>query len=175
MANILFLRQEILEELEVSNKGTISKDQVLSLQNGLKYKLEAAIMIQTELSNNKAGKKYEGRIVTMREIEDKGCDLYMQTIIIDDFAFNVIEGFRAVLIKKKKNKVKKKLNTQSKNITEERKKIKKMQETLKKEKERFEQEKSKYKDIPDSFKDEVTEIDFTKSEKDEVSDFILKF
>ena len=176
MANVLFLRQEILEELESSNKGTISKDQILSLKNGQKYKLEAAVMIQTELSNNKDGKKYEGRIVTMDEVEKKGCDLYMQTIIVDDFAFNVTEGFRATLIKGKKKRVKKE-DLEAKKLAEEKRKLKEMQEVLRQEKERFEKEKAKLKqkEIPDSFKDELTEVDFTKSEEDEVSDFILKF
>jgi CheY-like chemotaxis protein len=101
MANVLFIKHSVLETLEETKKGSVSSEQLLTLNNGAVYQLEAAIMLQTELSQNPDGKKYEGNIITYQEISDKNYDFYMDTIIIEDFAYSVDEGFKAILKYKK--------------------------------------------------------------------------
>ncbi len=98
MSNILFIKQSLLEEVESNKQGNLSIDRILTLKNGLSYRLEPAVLIGEELANNKKGDTYKGLILTEDEIKERGYDLYMDTIIIKDYVFKITDGFKATLV-----------------------------------------------------------------------------
>ena len=62
-----------------------------------KYKLEEAVIFKEKLEGNN-NENLVGKIITISEIEDKGYDLYMDTVIINDAAYRVEEGFKGTLL-----------------------------------------------------------------------------
>jgi hypothetical protein len=93
---IIFLKYSLLEELEATNKGNVSADKVLTLVNSKKYQLEEAVIFKAVLEGN--NQELLNKILTNKEIEEKGYDMYMDTIIVDDTVYQVEEGFKGILI-----------------------------------------------------------------------------
>ncbi len=94
---IIFLKYALLEELEMTKKGNVSANQVLTLVNNKKYKLQEAIIFR-EIIEGETEKSLVNQVMTMEDLANKGYDFYMNTVIIDNCAYRVEEGFKGVLI-----------------------------------------------------------------------------
>jgi len=94
---IIFLKYSLLEEIEMSKKGNLDSDQILTLINKKKYKLEEAVIFKEKLEGEPL-KSLVNEIITIKDIEESGYDLYMDTVIVDDTAYRVEEGFKGTLI-----------------------------------------------------------------------------
>lgn len=94
---VIFLKYSLLEELESTNKGNVSAEQILTLINKKKYNLEEAVIFKEKLDGN-SNKNLVGTILTISEVNNKGYDLYMDTVIIGDCVYRVVEGFKGTLV-----------------------------------------------------------------------------
>jgi len=94
---VIFIRYSLLEELEATNKGNVSSEQILTLVNKKKYKLEEAVIFKEKLEGDTSD-NFVGKIITISEMEKKGYDLYMDTVIINNSVYRVEEGFKGTLI-----------------------------------------------------------------------------
>ncbi len=94
---VIFLKYSLLEELESTNKGNVSAEQILTLINKKKYKLEEAVIFKEKL-DGVSNKNLVGTIITISEVETLGYDLYMDTVIVGESAYRVEEGFKGTLI-----------------------------------------------------------------------------
>jgi len=97
---IIFLKYALLEEIEISKKGNLDSNQVLTLINKKQYKLEEAVIFKEKLEGEPS-KSLVNEIITIKNIEDFGYDLYLDTVIVDDTAYRVEEGFKGTLIEAK--------------------------------------------------------------------------
>jgi len=101
---IIFIKYSLLEELEATNKGNLDSNQILTLINKKKYQLEEAVIFKEKLEGSPL-KNLVNEIITINDIETLGYDLYMDTVIVEETAYKVEEGFKGTLITEKKPKV----------------------------------------------------------------------
>jgi len=97
---IIFIKYSLLEELELTHKGNLDSNQVLTLINKKSYQLEEAVIFKEKIEGNPK-RNLVKEIITIANIEKLGYDLYMDTVIVDETVYRVEEGFKGTLITQK--------------------------------------------------------------------------
>ena len=96
--NKIFIKNDLLENLERSKKGILGSDLKLKLENGLTYQLVPAVKFKERLAG-KSHENLEGKFFTYEELSVYKYDIYMDTAIIDDeTVYSFEEGFSGTLI-----------------------------------------------------------------------------
>ncbi len=94
----IFIKNDLLENLERSKKGNLGKDLKLKLQNGLTYQLTPAVKFKEKLVGESED-NLNGKFFTYEELSIYNYDIYMDTAIInDETVYSFEEGFSGVLL-----------------------------------------------------------------------------
>jgi len=96
--NKIFIKNELLEELEITEKGYLDSELKLKLENGLIYQLTPAIKFKNNIMN-KDETSLTGVYISKEDLMSRGYDIYMDTAIIDESSVYLFEeGFSGVLV-----------------------------------------------------------------------------
>ncbi|MBN2694839.1 hypothetical protein JXR93_09275 [bacterium] len=101
---LIFLKESLLEEIELQKKGIVNAEGILQMTNGISYHLEPAVRFVEEISGNGDLKKMVNTILTIKDIDQKGYDFYMDNVIIDESVYLIEQGFKGILIDKQEIK-----------------------------------------------------------------------
>ncbi len=101
---LIFLKESLLEEIELQKKGIVNSEGILQMTNGVSYHLEPAVRFIEEISGNGDSRKMINLIFTIKDIEQKGYDFYMDNVIIDDSVYLIEQGFKGILVEKQEIK-----------------------------------------------------------------------
>ncbi len=127
----IFIKNDLLENLERSKKGNLDKNLKLKLQNGLTYQLTPAVKFKEKLVGELKD-DLNGKFFTYEELAIHQYDVYMDTAIInDETVYSFEEGFSGVLLNS--GQTDKKLEIIKKQIDEsikEHKELKKVMNSL---------------------------------------------
>jgi len=116
--NKIFIKNDLLENLERSEKGVLGKDLKLKLTNGLTYQLTPAVKFKERVIGDSV-KNLDGKFFTYEELSIYNYDIYMDTAIIDDSTvYSFDEGFSGILLTEdKKDEYNKNIQIIKKEIT----------------------------------------------------------
>lgn len=101
--NRLFWSQETMDEWLVEEKATI-KDDILVLQNEpIKYKLSQAVHFTADVGDGDDSLNLIGKVKELEKLEQMNAEHYMDSVIVEDSAYQVVTGFTGLPIPTKKS------------------------------------------------------------------------
>lgn len=92
-ANRLFWPQEIMDQLTVDEKATIEGDLLTLAEDKLSYRVTQALHFVADVGDGSDAHKLVGRVKDIEAIAALGGEHYMDSVLIGDSAYKVVEGF----------------------------------------------------------------------------------
>lgn len=92
-ANRLFWPQEIMDQLTVDEMATIEGDLLSLAEDKLSYRVTQAVHFLEDVGDGSDAHKLVGRVKELAAIEELGGEHYMDSVLIGDSAYKVVEGF----------------------------------------------------------------------------------
>jgi len=92
-SNRLFWPQDIMDQLTVDEKATIEEDVVSLVDDNLSYRVKQAVHFVADVGDGSDPHKLVGRVKELAALEELGAEHYMDSVLIEDSAYKVVEGF----------------------------------------------------------------------------------
>jgi hypothetical protein len=92
-ANRLFWPQDVMDQLTVDEKATIDEDVLSLADDKLSYRVRQAVHFVADVGDGSDPHKLVGRVKELEKLEELGAEHYMDSVLIDDSAYKVVEGF----------------------------------------------------------------------------------
>jgi len=92
-ANRLFWPQDVMDQLTVDEKATIEDDVLLLAEEKLRYRVRQAVHFVADVGDGSDPHKLVGRVKELSALEGLGAEHYMDSVLIGDSAYKVVEGF----------------------------------------------------------------------------------
>ena len=92
-SNRLFWPQETMDEWIVEEKATIENDMLKILDDGHLYKLSQAVHFVADVGDGTDPHKLIGRVKEVETLTEIGAEHYMDSVLIEDSAYEVVPGF----------------------------------------------------------------------------------
>ena len=92
-ANRLFWPQDIMDQLTVDEKATIDEDVLSLVEDKLSYRVAQAVHFVSDVGDGSDPHKLVGRVKELTALEELGAEHYMDSVLIGDSAYSVVEGF----------------------------------------------------------------------------------
>lgn len=89
----LFWPQELLDQWIVEEK-IILEGETLTIQcENQAYRVQQAVYFTSDVGSGEDAHKLVGRVKAVQELEEMGAEHYMDSVIIEDSAYQVVTGF----------------------------------------------------------------------------------
>jgi hypothetical protein len=92
-ANRLFWPQDIMDQLTVDEKATIDEDVVSLVDDNLSYRVKQAVHFIADVGDGSDPHNLVGRVKELSVLEELGAEHYMDSVLLEDSAYEVVEGF----------------------------------------------------------------------------------
>jgi hypothetical protein len=92
-ANRLFWSQEVLDQLIVDEKAVIEEDVLSIADDKLRYRVSQAVHFVADVGDGSDPHKLVGRVKELEPLVAGGAEHYMDSVLIDDSAYQVAQGF----------------------------------------------------------------------------------
>ncbi len=92
-SNRLFWPQETMDEWIVAEKATIEDDMLKIVDEGHIYKLSQAVHFIADVGDGTDPHELIGRVKEVETLTETGAEHYMDSVLIEDSAYEVVPGF----------------------------------------------------------------------------------
>lgn len=92
-ATRLFWPQDMMDQLTVDEKATIEGDVLSLVDDNLSYRVNQAVHFIADVGDGSDPHKLVGRVKELTILEELGAEHYMDSVLIGDSAYEVVEGF----------------------------------------------------------------------------------
>lgn len=89
----LFISQDRLDEWTADKKATLDEDRLTITELGKSFKVEPAVRFLKVSGNEDDPNDFVNRVKTEEELAELGADVYMNSVIHGDIAYDVQPGF----------------------------------------------------------------------------------
>ncbi|MBN2342150.1 MAG: hypothetical protein JXX29_12010 [Deltaproteobacteria bacterium] len=96
--NRLFWPQEMMDEWIVDEKASIEDDLLTIIDEKVSYKLSQAVHFVSDVGDGEDQHKLIGKVKELSTLMEMGCEHYMDSVLIEDSAYQVVQGFTGVPI-----------------------------------------------------------------------------
>ncbi len=94
--NRLFWPQEMMDEWVVDEKAVIEEDVLTIVEEQKKYRIRQAVLFVTDVGDGQDSHSLLGRVKEVETLVSGGAEHYMDSVIIKDSAYQVVQGFTGV-------------------------------------------------------------------------------
>lgn len=91
--NRLFWPQETMDNWVVDEKATIEDDVLKIVDEGHRYQLSQAVHFVADVGDGSDPHKLVGRVKELETLTEMGAEHYMDSVLIEDSAYEVVPGF----------------------------------------------------------------------------------
>lgn len=91
--NRLFWPQEMMNEWIVDEKASISEEILTIVDEDVKYRISQALHFVSDVGDGSDPHDLLGKVKNIEVILGMGAEHYMDSVLIDDSAYQVVEGF----------------------------------------------------------------------------------
>ena len=92
-SNRLFWPQETMDTWIVEEKAAIEDDVLKIVDEGHRYKLSQAVHFVADVGDGSDPHKLVGRVKELETLLEMGAEHYMDSVLIEDSAYEVVPGF----------------------------------------------------------------------------------
>ncbi|MBN2529156.1 MAG: hypothetical protein JXR76_22395 [Deltaproteobacteria bacterium] len=94
--NRLFWPQEMMDEWIVDEKATIEDDLLTITEENMTYRLSQAVHFIADVGDGADQHSLIGKVKELSILQDMGCEHYMDSVLLEDSAYQVVQGFTGV-------------------------------------------------------------------------------
>ena len=91
--NRLFWSQDTMDEWVVEDKASIKNNLLILKDEPVKYRLSQAVHFVADVGDGDDANKLVGRVKEIASLEEMGAEHYMDSVLIEDSAYQVVSGF----------------------------------------------------------------------------------
>jgi len=91
--NRLFWPQETMDEWVIEEKASIDEDVLTISGEEVKYRLSQAVHFKKDVGDGSDPHNLVGRVKELAILESMGAEHYMDSVLIEDSAYEVVTGF----------------------------------------------------------------------------------
>ena len=95
--NRLFWPQELLDEWVVEEKAAIEGDVLSTAEDRLRYKLAQAVHFVADVADGSDPHRLVGKVKEIATLEAMGAEHYMDSVLIEDSAYQVVPDRKSVV------------------------------------------------------------------------------
>jgi len=92
-SNRLFWPQEVLDEWVVDEKAHIDDDVLSIADDKLRYSIKQAVHFLADVGDGADAHGLVGRVKELEVLEEMGAEHYMDSVLLEDSAYQVVPGF----------------------------------------------------------------------------------
>lgn len=100
--NRVFFPQEALDTWVVDERVMVEDDILTLKPEGRRFKLQSAVRFVTEVGGGGDARQLVGKVKTRQQLAELGGELCANSVLLDEDAYDVIEGFLGELIQEPK-------------------------------------------------------------------------
>ncbi len=89
----LFWPQELLDQWIVEEKIVLEGERLTIPSENRAYRVKQAVYFTTDVGSGEDAHKLVGRVKAICELEKMGAEHYMDSVLIEDSAYQVVTGF----------------------------------------------------------------------------------
>jgi hypothetical protein len=94
--NRLFWPQEMMDEWIIDEKASIDDNLLTIIDENMKYQLSQAVHFIADVGDGGDQHSMLGKVKELDTLTDMGCEHYMDSVLIEDSAYQVVQGFTGV-------------------------------------------------------------------------------
>lgn len=94
--NRLFWPQEMMDEWIIDEKASIDDNLLTIIDENMKYRLSQAVHFIADVSGGADHHSLLGKVKELSTLTEMGCEHYMDSVLIEDSAYQVVQGFTGV-------------------------------------------------------------------------------
>ncbi len=92
-ANRFFWPQELLDQWIVEDKITLKDDSLTIVSEKRTFQTKQAVYFSADVSDGQDTHNFVGRVKELSVLEEMGAEYYMDSVIMEDSAYEVVPGF----------------------------------------------------------------------------------
>lgn len=97
-ANRIFWPQEVLDQWIVEEKISIEGEELTINSENRTYRMNQAIYFEADVGDDGDIHSLVGRVKDKSELDEMGAEHYMDSVLIEDSAYQVVPGFTGLLL-----------------------------------------------------------------------------
>ncbi|MBN2715774.1 MAG: hypothetical protein JXX14_07955 [Deltaproteobacteria bacterium] len=94
--NRLFWPQEMMDEWIIDEKASIEDNLLTITDENMTYKLSQAVHFVADVGDGSDQHSLIGKVKELSTLLDMGCEHYMDSVLLEDSAYQVVQGFTGV-------------------------------------------------------------------------------
>lgn len=94
--NRLFWPQEMMDEWIVDEKATIEDDLLTITGENMTYRLSQAVHFIADVGDGSDLHSLIGKVKELSTLQEMGCEHYMDSVLLEDSAYQVVQGFTGI-------------------------------------------------------------------------------
>ena len=94
--NRLFWPQEMMDEWIIDEKASIEDDLLTIIDENMTYRLSQAVHFVADVGDGSDQHSLIGKVKELSALQKMGCEHYMDSVLLDDSAYEVVQGFTGI-------------------------------------------------------------------------------